>query len=110
MKNVDFLQVGEELRIGVFQIANTAAIGIGVTVQDQFANMVYAGPESGPPDTPDFRPLIMDDLPAPMVWASVRIKADGTLQIWNPDQSTFHSLLVRGAAGAEYLEIGAGEA
>lgn len=109
MKDVDFLQVGEELRIGIFQVANTAAIGIGVTVEDQLANTVYAGPESGPADTPAFRLLIMDDLPSPMVWDGARIKTDGTFQLWNPDQSKYHSIKIRGNAGEEYIEIGTGE-
>jgi hypothetical protein len=41
--------------------------------------------------------------------AGFRIKSDGSFQIWNPDQSKFHTLQVRGAAGAEYITIGAGE-
>jgi hypothetical protein len=36
--------------------------------------------------------------------------ADGELQLWNPDQSLWHSIYVRGGAGAEQLVIGAGEA
>ena len=38
-----------------------------------------------------------------------RVKADGTFQLWNPDQSLWHTLQVRGAAGAEYITVGAGE-
>jgi hypothetical protein len=38
-----------------------------------------------------------------------RIKIDGSFQLWNPDQSKFHTISVAGAAGAEYLTIGAGE-
>jgi hypothetical protein len=38
-----------------------------------------------------------------------RVKSDGSFQIFNPDQSKFHTLTVRGSAGAEYLTIGAGE-
>jgi hypothetical protein len=40
---------------------------------------------------------------------SWRVKADGTFQLWNPDQSKWHTLLVHGLVGAEYLTIGAGE-
>jgi hypothetical protein len=39
----------------------------------------------------------------------VRVKADGSLQLWNPDQTKWHSISVGGAAGGEYLLIGAGE-
>jgi hypothetical protein len=35
---------------------------------------------------------------------------DGELQLWNPDASTWHTVYVRGAAGAETIVIGAGEA
>jgi hypothetical protein len=38
-----------------------------------------------------------------------RIKTDGSFQLWNPDQSKFHTISVAGTAGAEYLVIGAGE-
>jgi hypothetical protein len=41
--------------------------------------------------------------------AGFRVKSDGSFQIWNPDQSKFHTLQVRGAAGAEYITIGLGE-
>ena len=40
---------------------------------------------------------------------SVRIKADNSFQIWNPDQNKWHTLLVRGAADAMYITIGPGE-
>jgi hypothetical protein len=40
----------------------------------------------------------------------LRIKPDGSFQLWNPDQSRWHTLQVRGLAGAEYVTIGAGEA
>jgi hypothetical protein len=40
---------------------------------------------------------------------SWRVKSDGTFQFWNPDQSKWHTLLVHGGVGAEYLTIGAGE-
>jgi len=30
---------------------------------------------------------------------------DGNLQLWNPDQSKWHTIYVRGAAGAEHLAI-----
>jgi hypothetical protein len=38
-----------------------------------------------------------------------RIKNDGSFQLWNATQSTWHTLVVTGAAGAEALTIGAGE-
>jgi len=38
-----------------------------------------------------------------------RVRSDGSFQVYNPDQSKWHSLKVRGTAGAEYIEIGAGE-
>lgn len=39
----------------------------------------------------------------------LRIKADGSFQLWNPDQSKWHELKIGGLAGAEYIVIGAGE-
>jgi hypothetical protein len=39
----------------------------------------------------------------------IRIKADGSLQLWNSDQNKWHTLSVGGAVGGEYLMIGAGE-
>jgi hypothetical protein len=39
----------------------------------------------------------------------MRIKADGFFQLWNPDQAKYHTLLVHGAAGEEYITLGAGE-
>jgi len=39
----------------------------------------------------------------------MRIKADGSLQLWNPDQSKWHTLSIGGTAGGEYILIGAGE-
>jgi len=44
------------------------------------------------------------------VAAKYRIKSDGTIQLWNADQSLFHTLTITGAAGAETLSIAAGEA
>lgn len=44
------------------------------------------------------------------VAAKYRFKADGTVELWNPDQNLFHPLTIAGAAGAEILNIGAGEA
>lgn len=38
-----------------------------------------------------------------------RIKSDGSFQLYNTDQSKWHTLTVRGTAGAEYITIGAGE-
>jgi hypothetical protein len=56
----------------------------------------------------------LDQIGAPVAnWilpAHLRIKADGSFQLWNPDQSKWHTLLVHGLAGAEYLTIGIGEA
>jgi hypothetical protein len=40
--------------------------------------------------------------------SNFRIYSDGTLQVYNPDQSKWHTLQVRGAAGAEYITIAAG--
>ena len=34
---------------------------------------------------------------------------DGELQLWNPDEETWHTLYAKGAPGAEYLAIGPGE-
>lgn len=39
-----------------------------------------------------------------------RFKTDGTFQLWNVDQSLFHTITVTGLAGAETLSIAAGEA
>lgn len=39
-----------------------------------------------------------------------RFKDDGTFQLWNADQNLFHSITIAGAAGAEVINIGAGEA
>jgi hypothetical protein len=41
--------------------------------------------------------------------AGVRIKSGNAFQLWNPDQGKWHTLQVRGTAGAEYITIGAGE-
>lgn len=38
-----------------------------------------------------------------------RVKADGTFQLWNPDQSKWHTILIGGLAGAEFITISAGE-
>lgn len=46
----------------------------------------------------------------PLSLTKLRIATDGTLQIFNPDQNLFHTLTVRGSAGAEYLTIDAGVA
>lgn len=39
-----------------------------------------------------------------------RFKDDGSFQLWNPDQNLFHTITVSGAAGAEVMNIAAGEA
>jgi|SRR4030095_15172563 hypothetical protein len=39
----------------------------------------------------------------------LRVKSDGSFQLWNPDQSKWHTLQIKGSAGAEYITIGAGE-
>ena len=41
--------------------------------------------------------------------SGLRVKADGSFQLWNPDQLKWHTLQVRGLAGAEYITIGAAE-
>lgn len=38
-----------------------------------------------------------------------RFKPDGSFQLWNADQSKFHTLTLTGLAGAETLSIAAGE-
>jgi len=45
----------------------------------------------------------------PLVLDGMRITADGFLQLWNSDQNKYHTILVQGDAGAEYMTIGAGE-
>lgn len=44
------------------------------------------------------------------VAAKYRIKTDGAFQLWNADQTKWHTLTLSGAAGAEQLNIAAGEA
>jgi hypothetical protein len=39
-----------------------------------------------------------------------RFKPDGTFQLWNADQNKFHTITVTGAAQAETISVGAGEA
>lgn len=46
----------------------------------------------------------------PLELSGMRIKADGSFQLWNSDQSLYHTILVQGNAGEEYITIGAGEA
>ena len=46
---------------------------------------------------------------AKTVATKYRIKGDGSFQLWNPDQSKWHTLSLSGAAGAELLTIGDGE-
>jgi hypothetical protein len=54
-------------------------------VGDQAANTVYAGPESGADDAPEFRELVLEDLPSEVQTlvtspvAGGRVAADGTL-------------------------------
>lgn len=43
------------------------------------------------------------------VAARYRFKADGTFQLWNPDQNKWCAVTVGGTAGNEVLRIGAGE-
>lgn len=38
-----------------------------------------------------------------------RFKSDGSLQLWNPDQSKWQSLTLSGGAGAELISINTGE-
>jgi hypothetical protein len=59
----------------------------------------------GPPGTSGASGLV-PPFTYPGSW---RVKSDGTLEFWNPDQSKWHQLLVRGSTGAEYLTIGAAE-
>jgi hypothetical protein len=55
-----------------------------------------------------YRSVTLGGVPSPLAFAAfVRING-GYLQLWNPDQNLWHSVLVRGAAGVEYLEILAG--
>jgi hypothetical protein len=51
-----------------------------------------------------YPPVAMWTLPG-----KLRIKTDGSLQLWNSDQGKWHSIGVGGTAGGEYLTIGAGE-
>ena len=44
----------------------------------------------------------------PLTNPSFRI-SDGELQIYNPDEETWHTIYVRGAAGAEQIVLGGGE-
>lgn len=46
----------------------------------------------------------------PLVLAGTRITAAGYLQLWNSDQNKYHTILVQGGVGEEYITIGAGEA
>src|SRR5262252_6746539 len=39
-----------------------------------------------------------------------RVKSDGTLQFWNPNQSLWHTLSIGGGAGLEFTVISPGEA
>lgn len=41
----------------------------------------------------------------PVVLPGMRIKADGSFQLWNPDQSKYFTILIRGAAGQEYIDL-----
>jgi len=45
----------------------------------------------------------------PLQLAGMRITEDGYLQLFNSDQSKYHTVLVQGDAGEEYITIGAGE-
>ena len=54
----------------------------------------------------------LDQIGPPVAnWAlsGFRVKADGSFQLWNPDQSAWHTLHVRGLAGGEYITIGAAD-
>jgi len=45
----------------------------------------------------------------PLQLDGMRITEDGYLQLFNSDQNKYHTVLVQGDAGAEYITIGAGE-
>ena len=83
---------------------------LAVTVQPSIVN----GPETGEGGPDYYTGAETDALLAARALQTVagkyRIKADGTFQIWNADQSLFHTLTLSGAAGAETLGISAGEA
>lgn len=54
-------------------------------------------------------PSGLSSIELPFITDFMRIKATGELQVWNSDQNKYHTLLVQGSAGAEYITIGAGE-
>jgi len=53
---------------------------------------------------------VENDLPVSGAATPAYRVADGELQLWNPDQETWHTVYIRGLAGAEQLVIGPGEA
>jgi hypothetical protein len=44
-------------------------------------------------------------LALPLELVGMRITDDGYFQLWNPDQSKYFTLLIRGAVGAEYIDL-----
>jgi hypothetical protein len=55
--------------------------------------------------------IIRQQFSPPVTFAGhFRIKADGTFQLWNQDQNLWHTISISGIAGAETLDISAGEA
>jgi hypothetical protein len=55
-------------------------------------------------------PSFSDVMFLPFYGDKSRIMADGQFLLFNPDQSKYHTLTVRGSAGAEYITISAGVA
>lgn len=70
-------------------------------VELQLVEVITPGPAGTPGDP--------GTLALPFGTPFMRIKLTGELQIFNPDQNKFHTLLAAGLAGAEYITIGAGE-
>ncbi len=70
---------------------------------------VYQGTEGADADGDPPYPL-PGALALKTVAGKYRIKDDGSWQLWNADQSLFHTITVSGAAGAETFSIAAGEA
>jgi hypothetical protein len=81
------------------------AISVSLTTPRADAWLIAAAPTYWDNTGPSLEGV----LALPVYLSKLRIEEDGSLKIWNPDQSKFHLLTVRGTAGAEYLTIGAGE-
>jgi hypothetical protein len=94
--------------------AGALKILVGDTVREtlNFTVRIFAayisGTEGQPQSpTPDYPAA--DELALRTIAGKYRIKADGTFQLWNADQSLFHTLTLSGDAGEETLNIAAGE-